>query len=178
MNSEEAIETAKCMKESLDTGKIVEPKKQSVLMENMELKDIVLKKGDIVTLDDGEKRCFYTDNNFGFFADDVYDKKRIVKIERVKEYETIYEAPKEILNKEEKEWLENFLRPFKDKVKSICKFNIWVAGRYNELIEVIYQSIRDSEERLDLPEYKAGTMYKDMEQDKKYTLEELGLFKE
>ena len=34
MTSEEAIETAKCMKESLDTGKTIEPQRQSILMED------------------------------------------------------------------------------------------------------------------------------------------------
>lgn len=34
MNSKEAIETAICMKESLDTGNIIEPQKQSVTMED------------------------------------------------------------------------------------------------------------------------------------------------
>ena len=34
MNSKEAIETARCMKESLDTENIIEPQKQSVTMED------------------------------------------------------------------------------------------------------------------------------------------------
>lgn len=144
----------------------------------MELKDKILKRGDKIHFDYG---VYFIDSNedgkkfCNIFAEG--EENMVSKIERLKEYETIYEAPKEILTKEEKEWLENFLRPFKDRVKSICKFNIWVAGRYNEFIRIIYQSIRDGEERLDLPEYKSGTMYKDMEQDKKYTLDELGLFK-
>lgn len=138
----------------------------------MELKDIVLKKGDIVTLDDGEKRCFYTDNNFGFFADNVYDKKRIVKIERVKEYETIYEAPKEILDKEEKEYLEAVIRPFRNKVYRIEKEG---GGFYSEG-EGLRISIKDNSD-LVLPTFPKNTMYKGMELDKEYILEELGLFK-
>lgn len=33
MNSKEAIETARCVKESLDTGNIIDPQKQSVTIE-------------------------------------------------------------------------------------------------------------------------------------------------
>lgn len=137
----------------------------------MKLKDIVLKKGDIVTLDDGEKQCFYSDNNFGLFADDVYNKKRIVKIERVKEYETIYEAPKEILDKEEKEWLEHFLRPFRNKISWIAKYESYSN---NEYIAIKAKG----EKYFELPDFRKDTMYKDMELNKEYTLEELGLFKE
>ena len=139
----------------------------------MKKKDIEIKKGDVVYFKDEINKVIVC-----YDGVKINENSNIVKIERPVKYKTIYEEPKEILTKEEKEWLENFLRPFKDRVKSICKFNIWVAGRYNEFIRIIYQSIRDGEERLDLPEYKSGTMYKDMEQDKKYTLDELGLFKE
>lgn len=134
-----------------------------------ELKDIVLKKGDIVTLDDGEKQCFYT--NFGFFADDVYDKKRIVKIERVKEYETIYEAPKEILDKKEKEYLEAVIRPFRDKEPRIWKVSMPCKKAYISIG-------LDNSTHIHLPYFNQDVMYKGMELDKSYTLEELGLFKE
>ena len=137
----------------------------------MELKDIVLKKGDIVTLDDGEIQCFYPDNNFGLFADDVYDKKRIVKIERPIKYETIYEASKVVLDKEEKEYLEHFLRPFRNRVKWIAKYESYKSDEY------IAIQVKD-ERYLELPDFKKETMYKGMELNKEYTLDELGLFKE
>ena len=54
MNSKEAVETARCMKESLDTGKIIEPQEQSILMENKVLEKIE-KVGDTYIFETYEK---------------------------------------------------------------------------------------------------------------------------
>ena len=139
-----------------------------------ELKDIVLKKGDIISADYGiygiAGSIISVD---GIRADKITDKAKILKIERPIKYETIYEAPKQILDKEEKEWLKNFLRPFKSKEVYIEKIHNDFYGQY---IKIQLKNYMDEDEFINLPYFEKDTMYKGMELDKKYTLEELGLF--
>ncbi len=80
------------------------------------------------------------------------------------------EYKEEILDKEEKEYLEAVLRPFKDRVDRIVKY---FNSRVNR--QFIYIFFTD-DVGIKLPYFKANTMYKGMEVDKKYTLKELGLF--
>ena len=81
------------------------------------------------------------------------------------EVENGYIVGKEILDKEEKEYLSAVIKPFKDRVDYIEKVeNIWE-----------YIAIDLNNERLSFPFFDKGTMYKGMELDKKYTLKELGL---
>ncbi len=76
-----------------------------------------------------------------------------------------------ILDKTEKKYLENMLRPFRDRVKTIIKTS---SFKYNEEFIYIFLNVGF----IHMPEFSKGTMYKGMEIDKEYTLEELGLFKE
>lgn len=85
---------------------------------------------------------------------------------------TIIKLPKPILDKKEKEYLSNVIKPFRDKVISIAKF--YEESIDNNFIEIeVNQSYCN--EYIDLPYFKKGTMYKGMQTNKKYTLEELGL---
>ena len=81
--------------------------------------------------------------------------------------------PKEILDKKEKEWLENFLRPFRDKVDFIEKVHNDICGQFIR-IQVINYLNRC--ELINLPYFEEDTMYKGMEVGKEYTLKELRLF--
>lgn len=89
----------------------------------------------------------------------------------VHDIELIEEAQeaKEILTEEEKEYLSNAIKPFRYRIRFISK------GKYYreplEFIEFIGEEVILSY----LPEFKAGQYYKNMEVDKEYTLEELGL---
>lgn len=83
------------------------------------------------------------------------------------EVENGYIVEKEILDEEEKEYLSNVIRPFRDKVEYIIKFDL--------LSEEYISICLPEHETTDLPCFKRGTMYKGMEIEKKYTLEELGL---
>lgn len=80
------------------------------------------------------------------------------------------EEKKEILDKAEKEYLENLLRPFRNKVETIgkCVYDI-----DTEYLTIYMKNGRDT---FSLPDFKENTMYKGMEQGKYYTLKELGLF--
>lgn len=102
---------------------------------------------------------------------DNYGKRgKIIKIEEPT-YQTVYEAKVEILDEVEKRYLRNVIRPYLDRIKSIEKF-IFSTGRAK--IEITVKN-DDSYWYIDLPPFKGDTMYKNMKDDKKYTLEELGL---
>lgn len=135
----------------------------------MELKDIVLKEGDIVYFKNEVWCVNHKESNKKF--GEVFEEDGFIKIERPVKYETIYEAPKEILDKEEKEYLEAVIRPFRDRVLFISKYSC-VEG-----YEYICIAIKD-DNWTTLPDFESGTMYKGMELNKEYTLDELGLFKE
>ena len=77
----------------------------------------------------------------------------------------------EILDKEEKKYLKAVIRPFKDRIEYIKK-------HCNDCIDKCYIEIQLDTEPICLPYFTKNTMYKGMELDKEYTLDELGLFKE
>ena len=86
-----------------------------------------------------------------------------------------YKEP--ILTDKEKEYLSAVIKPFRNRVKYIYKIN--VIDDCSQLISIRMERY-DFEENLRceymyLPYFKKDTMYKGMETDKKYTLEELGL---
>lgn len=93
---------------------------------------------------------------------------KIVKIEEP-EYRTVYETKVEILDKVEKRYLKGVIRPFRDNVEIIRKLFSRAKGKY--YIQIRYKD----EPSTNLPYFESKEIYKNMETDKKYTLEELGL---
>lgn len=87
----------------------------------------------------------------------------------------------DILDKKEKKYLENILRPFKNNIQYIIK-QTGPDHFDTEYIATFINSITNTDwldkEYTAVPFFKKGTMYKNMEIGKKYTLEELGLFLE
>lgn len=77
---------------------------------------------------------------------------------------------KEILDEKEKEYLNNVIKPFREKVTYIQKD----SNRFNRLKEFIRIGIKNDAE-ITLPYFEIDTMYKGMKIYKKYTLSELGL---
>ena len=75
-----------------------------------------------------------------------------------------------ILDDVERKYLEGVIRPFRDDVESICKCETrsdkkeWIGIRFKSTLCEMY-----------FPEYPAGTMYKGMELNRKYSIEELDL---
>ena len=102
------------------------------------------------------------------FKNKYYGK--IIKIEEPT-YTTIYEYKPEILDEVEKRYLKNVIRPFRDSVKSIEKF-IFSTGAAKIIIKI---ERSESFWYISLPPFEKYKMYKNMEEDKEYTLEELGL---
>ena len=77
----------------------------------------------------------------------------------------IIKLPKPILDDVEKEYLSSVIKPFRDRVSSISK---------DGPLEYITISL-DGDDFAILPNFEEGTMYKGMETNRRYTLEELGL---
>lgn len=134
-------------------------------------KDLILKKGDIVTC----KTTFNTIVNFmitnreGETIESLgYNVNSILKVKRPTKYETIYEV-KEILDEVEKKWLGNFVKPFRSKIYDIVKYRL-----YDNSGEWLQIRMKDSPD-IDLPYFKLNKMYKGMKINREYTLEELGL---
>lgn len=76
-----------------------------------------------------------------------------------------YKEP--ILDEVEKEYLSNVIKPWREKTISIIKVRV---------NEDDFISIRlKNGEKVNLPWFKKSTMYKGMEENRAYTLEELGL---
>ena len=79
----------------------------------------------------------------------------------------------ELLDKEEKEYLENVVRPFKDRVIYVRKGVAWDE----EFIRIRINSFDDEGfEEIDFPFFKKGTMYIGLKLNREYKLKELGLF--
>lgn len=91
---------------------------------------------------------------------------KIIKIEEP-EYKTVYETKGEILDEAEKRYLRGVIRPFRDKVTYIRKF-VYSTG--DAKIDIVVENWY-----ICLPTFPKNQMYKNMEDDKEYTLEELGL---
>lgn len=84
----------------------------------------------------------------------------------------IVKKPKPILDDIEKEYLSNIITPFIDKVLYIRK-NTY--SNNTEYIDIGYCESNKVEYNIEFPLFKKGTMYKGMELDKQYSLEDLGL---
>lgn len=93
-------------------------------------------------------------------------------------WEVIEKPP---LTDQEREYLKTVVKPFRDRVHYICKIKITNSDNQFIFIRVKRYDCEENEpkstkyEDIDLPYFKKNTMYKNMEVDKKYTLEELGL---
>ncbi len=143
-----------------------------------------LKDRDIVTYRDGNKRMVIKShliNGYGQrtssldeynnkLEENGFDNLDIVKVERPVKYETVFERKEEILDETEKRYLAGVIRPFRDKVKYIVKYDNPLKTEK----EYLRIKIMDDAE-IDFPDFEKNFMYKGMKESKKYTLKELGL---
>ena len=140
--------------------------------------------GTKVTFEDGDvliktKKNYYENNKYYRDNTDLKGLKdncgecllgKIIKIEET-EYQTVYESKPEILDEVEKRYLSNVIRPFRGNVRFITKRRYWIdSTEYNDISICI-----NNNSNIILPKFKANNMYKGMEIEKTYTLEELGL---
>ena len=76
---------------------------------------------------------------------------------------------KPILDEVEKEYLKAVIKPFRDKVSYICK-------KKSDCTKMEWIQIGiETDMNLDFPSFEIGAMYKGMELNREYTLEDLGL---
>lgn len=88
-------------------------------------------------------------------------------------YRKLIKLPKPVLTDEEKEYLSNVIRPWKNKIKTITKY--WGTGDcVNEFIQICYIQ-NGFNYYMSLPQFERGSMYKGMGLERDYSLEELGL---
>ena len=93
----------------------------------------------------------------------------------------VVKLPKPILDDGERKDLGNIVKPFRDRMIYIEKAETIKTYNPNaKVYECIYIMYKDSSKKqnpfyMGFPCFKKGTMYKGMELNKKYTLEELGL---
>lgn len=87
------------------------------------------------------------------------------------------EIEKPILNDVERRYLENVLKPFKDRILFAKKTTIYdTDSSYEYVYFKVVTPDNEDYNYLILPYFIKGTMYKEMKIDKDYSLEELGLF--
>ena len=81
-----------------------------------------------------------------------------------------------ILTEKENEYLSAVIKPFRDRRVVIKKYEYPQNEHKNECIQISVESYdKTGGETVSLPIFKKGTMYKGLESNKCYTLEELGL---
>ena len=120
---------------------------------------------------------FKVNNIWGSFGDSVCVCKFVPIFQSVRfgdKEPTSLEAivHPQILDDVERKYLSAFIKPFRDRVKHICRvWYITSSGEYQR----IYITLSDDSYNIDLPFFKKETMYKGMKIGKAYTLEELGL---
>ena len=88
----------------------------------------------------------------------------------------IIKLHKPILTEKEKEYLSAVIKPFRDRRVVIKKYEYPQNEHKNECIQISVEFYdKTGGETVSLPIFKKGTMYKGLESNKCYTLEDLGL---
>ena len=133
---------------------------------------ITFENGEVLVKDDdgnySNKKRWRDDSDLKELKDRVNTLGKIIKIEEPT-YQTVYESKVEILDEVEKRYLRGFIRPFRKDIETIRRL-------YSQTKEKDYIQIRYKDDRpTNFPYFESNTMYKCMELNKNYTLEELGL---
>ena len=131
---------------------------------------IIFKDGEVLVKDGEDK---FESSNDWIYIDCLKDLAsykfgKIIKIEEPT-YTTVYEAKVEILDEVEKRYLKEVIRPFRNNVEIIRR--MYSRTKNKDYIQIRYKNDTPT----NLPYFEKDTMYKGMELDKIYTLEELGL---
>ena len=108
----------------------------------------------------GLHKKYFTEKEWGY--SNMLNDLLLGSVEMVK-------AVKPILDNIEKNYLSNIIKPFRDRIDYIAKVNL--SNNRGEYILIKMKNY----ELISLPFFTAGTMYKGMENDKDYTLKDLGL---
>lgn len=122
------------------------------------------------------KRWSWSDEMFEPFTEEDVKKHFEEYSKSFKDYDIKVEIKKKepILDEEEKKYLSDVIRPFRDRVKYILR-NDREDNTTSFIVVVIECIDKQNYEHICLPLFKTNTMYKGMEEGKEYTLEELGI---
>ena len=152
-----------------------------------------LENGDIITRSDLEKgiitgdRIRILDNGISWVDISNYTEELkfrytdsenfdIIKVERPIEYKTVFERVEDgetkILNETEKEYLKAVIKPFKNKIGTVCKVQMSSGDKEYLIIRL---KNKDYMTFPTFPTFEKGTMYKGMKTNVSYTLKELEL---
>lgn len=100
----------------------------------------------------------------------IYNPQNIINSEIIEVmYPKDYYKMNIILDKTEREYLKQFLMPFRKKVRYICK-----RYEFNKRAS-LYIALED-DESFYLPSFECDSMYKGMKINKNYTLKDLNIF--
>lgn len=131
------------------------------------------KQGKILDVDQDDDINCYGSTNLNYYVSFKNNDSLYYYFFTVHDLEEV----KDILDKEEKEYLSNIIKPFRDRVNLIRKSDSKLADDiYYKVIEISIKSLIPywENEVIVLPAFKSN-LYSDMEIGKEYTLEELGL---
>lgn len=131
--------------------------------------DITLGNGFTIKEDDGRgfPRWVFSLEDIEYVVKQKHFKSLPNNYTGTIEVENGFIQEKEILDDEEKRYLKAVIRPFKNRVRYILKKDCYDGD--------CYISIELDDENINFPYFKKETMYNGMEEDKRYTLKELGL---
>lgn len=133
------------------------------------------KQGEILDIDEDADINCYGSTNSNYYVSFKNNDSLYYYFFTVHDLEEV----KEILDAEEKEYLSNVIKPFRNRVIGISKVKSTVYPRF-EFIEIQLKKMYKKKgystlEYIRLPFFERNKMYKEMELGKQYTLEELGL---
>lgn len=134
-------------------------------MKNIEkYKNIVLENVDACSIDDKLRKINVSAYCEGYNCDEC--KERFLKW-------LLEECKEPVLDEVERKYLSEVIRPFRDKITNITKRIHYGTDR--QYISITTKGKDGFIESLNLPDFENDTMYKGMKENKKYSLEELGL---
>lgn len=130
-----------------------------------------LKDNHIVVYKSGKKLLWKNIYLKQIYTEDlIYEGCDDVTINEVWEFnKLVWKREEQVLDEVEKKYLSDLIRPFRDKVRYIRLINY-----VNTIKQFISIEIK-GDSSIYFPLFKKGTMYKGMEVDKNYSLEDLGL---
>lgn len=144
-------------------------------------------KGKIVHIQEALKEYYfiYEDSEKWYWTDKMLEplteeevKKHFKEyVKGFNGYDIKFEVKKKepILDEEEKKYLSAVIKPFRDRVKYIEKIDCRTDNNTSFINICMLHINKQENEIIYLPFFKTNTMYKGMEEDKEYTLEELGI---
>lgn len=105
-----------------------------------------------------------------FIVKDIWSDKCVELTNTLFVNVVVLDKVEEILDNKEKEYLKKVIKPFRNRIKYIK-----LGNSFEEYGAVFIIAQLENDDTMTLPNFKKGTMYKNMEVNRKYTLKELGL---